>query len=255
MDDFDFAPDPKEDKPKQKFGTILLTLGTYYFLASSVFLIAYFILIYINPYHPLNPLMPPTPAAEESNLDVVSATSTVPQATFTLTPTVNEMQGSAVELPAQFTPTATFIPYPTPTDVVLATSKPADTPEGLVHFSARENSPSYIEYGGGCSGIFVAGNVVDINDRPVVLMTVRATGTIGEQTIDLDVLSGSHTEYSESGWEIQLSDQMINTSGMITIGLYAQGNKFDPISDLVVINTYDDCSRNLAVVNFVQVQE
>jgi len=99
--------------------------------------------------------------------------------------------------------------------------------------------------------VYLAGNVVDLNDRPVVLLTVRATGTIGDQTVDLEVLSGSNTDYSESGWEIKLSDQKADTFGTITVGLYAQG-RFDPISDLVVINTYDDCSRNLAVVNFVQ---
>jgi hypothetical protein len=84
-------------------------------------------------------------------------------------------------------------------------------------------------------------------------MTVRATGAIGEQNINIEVLSGSNTNYSESGWEIKLSDQLISTSGTITVGLYAQG-AIDPISDLVEINTFNDCARNLAVVNFVQDQ-
>ena len=45
----------------------------------------------------------------------------------------------------------------------------------------------------------------------------------------------------------------MTTTGQITLGLYAQG-AWDPISDLVVIDTFNDCTRNLAVVNFVQDQ-
>lgn len=252
MDPFDFAPDPKEEKPKPKTGHILLTLGTYYFWISSIFLLIYFIVIYIDPYNPLNPFMPPPPIAEETSFELLPTNTAVPQATFTLTPTLTQtLASTSSALPEEATPTATFIPYPTPTNVVLATSQPADTPENRAYFIPREDSPSYIAYGGGCSGVYLAGNVVDLNDRPVVLLTVRATGTIGDQTVDLEVLSGSNTDYSESGWEIKLSDQKADTFGTITVGLYAQG-RFDPISDLVVINTYDDCSRNLAVVNFVQ---
>ena len=252
MDAFDFKPDSKEEKPKSKREHTLLTLGTYYFIASSIVLAALFVLIYTNPYTPLNPFMPPTPTTGETSLESLPTNTAAVQAAFTQTPTLTETLATAPSAtPVEITPTATFIPYPTPTDVVLATGLPVDTPEKLAHFTTQEDTPSYIAYGGGCSGVYVAGNVLDINDRPVVLMTVRVTGTIGGQTINLETRSGSNTEYSESGWEIQLSDQLINTNGTITVGLYAQG-VFDPISDLVVINTYSDCSRNLAVVNFVQ---
>jgi hypothetical protein len=46
---------------------------------------------------------------------------------------------------------------------------------------------------------------------------------------------------------------LVTTTGQITVGLYPQG-AWDPISDLVVIDTFNDCTRNLAVVNFVQDQ-
>ena len=252
MDAFDFKEDLKEKKPKRKPGNIVLTLGAYFFLASSLCLIGYFIVVFLDPYLPINPFKPPTPAAVEDSAFLFPSDTVVPQAIFTLMPTST---GTMAPLPST-TPqqaTETFIPYPTATDVVLATSQPADTPEGLAHFTAQEGTPDYIPYSGGCGGVYVAGNVIDLDDRPVVLMTVRAIGTIGGQSISIEVLTGSNTNYSESGWEIKLSDQLISTSGTVTVGLYAQG-AFDPISDLVVINTYNDCTRNLAVVNFVQDQ-
>jgi hypothetical protein len=255
MDAFDFKEDPqKEEKPKRKPGSLLLSLGTFFFLASTICLIGYFIVIYLDPYNPLNPFMPPTPVAVEDNPVVFPTSAPTLPATVTLMPAATEtiaLLPTEASQPATATPT--FIPYPTPTDVILATSQPADTPEKLAHFAAQEGTPAYIPYSGGCSGVYVAGNVIDINDRPVVLMTVRAVGRLGEQTINLEVFSGSNTNYSDSGWEIKLSGQMISSSGTITVGLYPQG-AFDPISDLVTIDTFNDCTRNLAVVNFVQDQ-
>lgn len=254
MDAFDFAEDPEQEKPKRKPGSFLLTLGAYYFLASSLCLIGFFIVVFIDPYNPINPFMPPTPAAVNQPADAAPMLTATPQATFTVPPAASETLAplpTETSLPA--TPTETFIPYPTPTDVVLSTSQPVDTPEGLTHFAAQEGTPAYIPYSGGCSGLYVAGNVIDIDDRPVMLMTVRATGTINGQAINAEVRSGSNPNYSESGWEIKLFDQLVATTGQITIGLYAQG-AWDPISDLVVIDTFNDCTRNLTVVNFVQDQ-
>ena len=254
MDAFDFAEEPKQEKPKKKPGSFLFTLGTYYFLACSLCLIGFFVAIYIDPYSPINPFMPPAPVEVNQPSDVTPVLTATVQATATLPPAATETVALLpTETPLQITPTETFIPYPTPTNVVLSTSQPVDTPDGLAHFAAQEGTPAYIPYSGGCSGLFVAGNVIDIDDRPVMLMTVRATGTINGQSINIEVLSGSNPNYSESGWEIKLFDQLVTTTGQISIGLYAQG-AWDPSSDLVVIDTFDDCTRNLAVVNFVQDQ-
>ena len=254
MDAFDFKEEPQKEKPKKKPGSFLFILGAYYFLASSLCLIGFFVVVWLDPYNPINPFMPPTPVGENQPAQVTpEQTATLP-VTPTQLPVVTETVAILpTETPLQPTPTETFIPYPTPTNVVLATSQPVDTPDGLTHFAAQEGTPAYIPYSGGCSGVYVAGNVIDIEDRPAMLMTVRAEGTINGQAINLEVLSGSNPNYSDSGWEIKLFDQLVTTTGQITVGLYPQG-AWDPISDLVVIDTFNDCTRNLAVVNFVQDQ-
>jgi hypothetical protein len=252
MDAFDFTEDPQEEKPRRKQGSILLTLGAYYFLAISIFLIGFFVVIYLDPYNALNPFPPPAPTEDEfsSLMPAETGTPTETAVSPTATETSTQMPTTTPEQPA---PTDTTIPYPTATEVVLATSQPGDTPEVVTHYKAQDGTPAYIPHSGGCNGVYVAGNVIDIDNHPVMLMAVRATGLIGEEFIEIESLSGSNPDYSESGWEIKLSDQLVSTTGSIFIGLYPQG-AFDPISDLVVIDTFNDCSKNLAIVNFVQDQ-
>jgi hypothetical protein len=131
------------------------------------------------------------------------------------------------------------------------TATASGTQEARRFYIAREESPSYLAHGSGCTGPYVAGNVVDIESDPVMLLTVRVTGTLGDQPVNLEALSGSNAIYTESGWEIKLSDQLMNTSGTLSVALYEQGRR-EPVSDVVVFDTVTDCTKNLVVVNFVQ---
>ncbi|MEJ2757921.1 MAG: GNAT family N-acetyltransferase [Anaerolineales bacterium] len=212
-DAYDFIDDePAPPEPKKDSGSPLLRLGTIYFLVAALALIGYFIFIYFNPHHALNPFPPPTQAGEaEAALALPTDT---PKLLPSLTPTVGEAV-SAGE--ASATPTAKIRPtlpppvYPTPTDVILMTATASGTQEARRFYIAREESPSYLAHGSGCTGLYVAGNVVDIESDPVMLLTVRVTGTLGDQPVNLEALSGSNAIYTESGWEIKLSDQLMNT--------------------------------------------
>jgi hypothetical protein len=250
MDAFDFREEPVEEPPERKPGKLLLRLGTIYFLISTLALAAFFVIVFLDPNSSLNPFPPPTPTAtpetQSQALDDTAgsvAESAVPPAE-TATPTLDSEDETAM-------PTVTTAPYPTPTDVILATPISSETPEASLFFSAQEGSPSYLPYSGGCDGLYVAGNVIDIDNNPVMLMTIRAAGTLGDQTIDLEALSGSDPDYTASGWEIKLSDTLVDTSGTLSVALYAQGSRA-PVSDIIFFDTFNDCSKNLVVVNYVQ---
>ena len=243
---------PNNQSPKRKTGSPLLTLGTYIFLLASLFLVVYFGYTYINPYHQLNPF-PPAQPPETANLPAelpTEAPTLIPVSADTLTPiaTLPLPPPTATTDPS---PTATSPPFPTATSVVINTPEPTLTPETALTFTAQKDTPSYLPYSGGCTGLFIAGNITDIDDNPVMLMTVRASGTLGGDEILIEVLSGSNQDYTESGWEIKLSDTLINSSGSITVALYKQG-AWEPSSEAVLIDTFNDCTRNLVVVNFVQ---
>lgn len=252
-DAYDFIEEePVDSQPKRDTGSPLLRLGTIYFVVAALVLIGYFVFIYFNPHHALNPFSPP---AQGGQADAVLALPTgTPEPLPSRTPT---LEGVLPVVEATATPTAVVRPtqptpvYPTPTDVILMTATASGTQETRRFYVAREESPSYLAHGSGCTGLYVAGNVVDMESDPVMLLTVRVTGTLGEQPVDLEALSGSNATYTESGWEIELSDQLINSTGTLSVALYEQGGR-EPVSDVVAIDTVNDCTRNLVVVNFVQ---
>ena len=230
---------------------LLLNLLTFLFLLASLLLAAYFVYTYINPHHSLNPLVPLDQAAEIQTSEATPTAPVVENETEAAVQTVeSEVQLAAPTSTLTPAPAATLPPFPTATPVVINTLSPTLTNEPR-KFAAHEGSPSYLPYSGGCTGMYIAGNITDIDDNPVMLMTVRASGTLGGEDILIEALSGSNTNYTVSGWEIKLSDSLIASTGEITVALYRQGG-WEPISEEVRIDTFNDCSRNLIVGNFVQ---
>jgi hypothetical protein len=138
--------------------------------------------------------------------------------------------------------------------VVITTHTPTATSEGSIHFVAQTGTPVYSAHPNGCDGIYLVGNVVDINGSPLVHMTVDAGGSLGGITIDPDPSdSGSHPEFSASGWQIKISDTLIDSTSSVYVALYQVGSD-DPVSDLVFVDTFNDCEKNMIMVNFTQDQ-
>jgi hypothetical protein len=115
----------------------------------------------------------------------------------------------------------------------------------------REETPVYRQHPNGCDGIYLAGSITDFNLNPVMLMKVRAEGILDGQLVFKEVLSGSSPAFGESGWEIKLSDVLTASTGTVTVALYPQGG-WNPISEVVEIDTFELCSQNLIVVDFIQ---
>ncbi len=243
---------------KSGSGGIFIGLISSLFMLGAVLLLAYFAYTFANPYHALNPLQPPTPTADQQAA-LVEEPAGEPANELADSPAEDAQTDptAAPTLPAPPTntplpqPSNTPIPFPTSTPVVINTPQNTPTLEPVQKFTAQEGTPSYIPYSGGCSGVYIAGNITDIDHNPVMLMTVRAVGNLNGEEIFIEVLSGSNTDYTISGWEIKLSDTLVTSTGSITLSLYQQGG-WEPISEEVLLDTYNDCSRNLVVVNFIQ---
>lgn len=252
MDAFDFAPDPDE-KPKRSCSDVILRLVGYYFIAATLLLIGYFVLIYLNPQSSLNPFRPVQQASQGDTSAPPTETATLIP-TDTLAPSETATFTATLELPTN-TPTITntIEAFPTATDVVLVTNTPAPTVSVVRHFSAQDNTPLYLPYSGGCDGLYVAGNVTDLNGQPLAFMIVKLAGTLNGEVISGEDLSGGNTDYSESGWEIKISDTLLNSTQTLSVALYEQGG-VDPVSDVILFDTFNSCSQNLVVINFVQDQ-
>jgi hypothetical protein len=154
------------------------------------------------------------------------------------------------------TPTEVVTIIPLPTATSFATSEvTTTTPSGdVAHYKAQDGTPLYLPHSDGCGGLYLAGNVTDINGNPLVFMLVRVGGTLGGEPLYVeDALSGSNPLYTESGWEVKIADAPIDSTGTVFVELYTL-DSVDPVSDLIIVDTYNDCNRNLVIVNFVQDQ-
>ena len=223
--------------------TILVILGI---LLASVFLLV----IFANPASAFNPLPPPgmplalvlptstpTPKLLPPTWTV---TATMTQ-TATMTPPVAVMGNDAVEVtpgPAQLTPEATEAPNSRYAFSLLGDVKAID---GTIF--RPEHS---------CKWLGVAGQAFDLQNRPATGITVQVGGSLGRSYIDLISLTGTAVWYGPSGFEVFLSDVPVTSESTLWVRLMDQSGL--PLSGKVYFNTSEDCTKNLAVINFRQVQ-
>jgi len=57
--------------------------------------------------------------------------------------------------------------------------------------------------------------------------------------------------YGAGGYEFFLNNRPVQTTGEYTVQLLDQ-NGAVPLSDIITVNTFADCSKNLLLINFVQ---
>lgn len=208
--------------------------------------------LFLNPYAVFNPFPPiempeaivlPTPTETSIALPEVwtETPGTEPQETPTLIPTATAeivvQEGTPVveELPGEPTPTP-FVGY--------YSFKIQNEPNAI---NGEIFKPDL-----GCSWLGVAGQVFDLQGRPVKGIRVWLRGSLNGRQIDMLGLTLDSSPYGPSGFEFTLGDAPISSSGKLYLQLLDQAGI--PISDKVYFNTYDDCARNLILINFRQVR-
>lgn len=255
MDAFDFADDPENRKPKRTLRGLILNLGAFYFLASTFCLVGFFVYTFLEPNNPYNPFPPATRVSNGGIPTITLPPSQTPIQipTQTSTATVTSTSTDTATPTITSTPTLTT-QLPTTTEVVITTLTPTATSEGRMHFVPQTGTPVYSSHPNGCDGIYLVGNVIDITGSPLIHMTVDAGGSLGGATIDPEPSdSGSHPEFSASGWQIKISDTLIESTNSVYLALYTVAFD-DPVSDLIFVDTFNDCSKNMIMVNFTQDQ-
>lgn len=246
MDAFDF----NEGSSGNFNGNMIWKLGAGFFLLSTVCLLLFFFLTFVNPYNSFNPFPPATPFPTPDLLILTDTPIPVP-ATPTNTP----------EIPSQVP--ATTQPPATPDGGTLAATLglSSQTPATTTEVTPEPNGgPSYVVSGqqtftthvDGCNGAYIAGNVTNINGSPEVFMTLRIGGTLNDVPVSDETFSGNAPNYSESGWEFKIADAPVTSTGTIFVQLLTKEG--EAVSELIIINTSDICSENVTLVNFVQVR-
>ncbi|MDW8325727.1 MAG: hypothetical protein RMK99_04090 [Anaerolineales bacterium] len=248
-------------------GVIFNLLAAFFLLLSCLSLGATAAL-FANPQ--LNPIAELRPATEPADLSVPTlavlpfrtATHTPafptlpPEWTATNTPTVTNTPpatNTPTETPTRtpvpptrtFTPTPTFTRTPTPTGPTPTFTNT----RSQFRFTLQPGSPAAvpnIANSNGCNWFGVSGRVFDLQNREVVGLTVRVEGG----GVLVEALTGSQPKYGPSGWEVPLGNAPQATTNTYRVQLRESTGQ--PLSEVVVLQTFNDCNRNHILINFVQ---
>jgi hypothetical protein len=214
-------------------------------LLASVGLVGVLLMIYSNPFISINPFPPPT-----MPVLVIIPTSTATPVVLppTWTPTVG-----ATQTPEPATATPEILPSETDTAI---TAYPTAAGNSLYTFGVQA-APSAVNSSTfkpstGCAWQGIAGQVLDLQGRHLVNIGIQLKGTYNGKTISTQSISGTHTEYGDSGYEFPLGTTPISSSGLLSIQLIDQSGL--PLSEQVIFDTFDTCDKNLVLINFRQVK-
>lgn len=214
--------------------------------------------LFTNPNSVFNPFPPPTlPAA----LQFPTATATPlvnlpPTWTPTLTP-----EPSATPTPR---PTSTPLPTETPFYLTTPETEPEvettrETPSGSMPFVLHNNRTIVIEniyhVDAGCEWTGVGGQIFDRQGGPVHSQIVTLGGRINGKSIPgsvMTTLSGLVPDAPANYYEFQLSEAPFDSKGELWVQLVDQN--LVPVSDKIYFDTFNDCQKNLIIINFQQIK-
>jgi hypothetical protein len=198
------------------------------------------------------------PTATESAVDstpptgggiVPSVESTIPETATT--PTV-EAQGvyPAPESPSlETTPASKAAGTPGTNSVFLpaiANEKPSDYP-----FILQSTGVMAIQGFYGCNWAGIGGQTFDLAGIPIQNLILHLEGIWAGKAVSTEVLSGSASQYGPAGYEFILGTVTMDSTQSLWVQVLDATHK--AISARVYLDTYNDCARNLILVNFNQV--
>lgn len=234
---YEDPPAPKKQSPRLELWDMLSILTLIAAFGIGLYYVAIFLIpnSAINPFPPVPPNLnlPPTPTITPIQL----------QPTWTLTPV------NVTETPTLL-PTFTLEPSPTLVSLVTPSITPTPTKTPKAPFSAnvsyRESTIIHPEAACNWQGVY--GTVVDANNADMLYFQIRLIGFYNRKTVDAFAVSGMFPANGKSGFEFLLGNTPISSKGELYIQIFDQAGL--PLSDKYYIDTFKDCSKNLALVRF-----
>lgn len=89
---------------------------------------------------------------------------------------------------------------------------------------------------------------MDANNADMLRMTIRLVGFYDRKTKNELTVSSIAPAYGQSGYEFFLGTVPLSSKGELYIQILDQAGL--PLSDNIYIDTFSDCSKNLALVRF-----
>ena len=167
---------------------------------------------------------------------------------------------TTTQLPESPTPenTGTEMPAFTPTSTPTRISKPtlAATP---VPYTLQVMNPFYLSNFAhedlGCDWLGVAGQIFSSGGQVQIDILIKAGGKIAGVPVVEDMtmpLADPDIDqaYGPGGYELTLGTSPAESNSKAWVQLFNLDG--DPLSDKVYLITYDDCAKNLIVMNFIE---
>ncbi len=230
-------------------------------LLAIAVMVLYFAFIFYYPTSPLNTFPPPTqavalvlPTKPPPTATVATVTRTpVLIASVTRTPTLTRT--ATLTLTPSITPiTPTLTPTITETITpeITNTTRPYAPYPFMLQGPPAPRPASDFPTDHTCSWMGVAGYVVDMQNRPVTGITVQLVGSMNKRYVEQTSLTGTALAYGSSGYEFTLTDIPMDTIKSLSVYLLDQAGL--QISEKVTFDTFEDCSKNLVLINYKQVR-
>jgi hypothetical protein len=237
----------KPARPQGQADPLWNALSVLTFLAAGVVIVA-FVLIYRDPNQRLNPFPPPTLiptlfVPTYTPFDTPAPVTPSPTFTVTSTATLTPLEPTST---VTVTPTETLTPTLGPSPTATINSAYPFILRGDPVAIASSAIPGHEE----CK-LWVAGQAYDLQNAPMVGITVQLGGYLGK-TVSQFSLTGTALQYGPAGYEFTVANLVQGSENSIWIMLLDQAGV--PLSNRIYLNTYDDCQRNLILVNFRQIR-
>jgi hypothetical protein len=121
----------------------------------------------------------------------------------------------------------------------------------------QPNNPAYLTNfahpEAACNWMGVSGQVFDAQGNPVPNITVKLSGTLNGAAVSQLGMTGTSKIYGPAAYEIVLGGQAIDSQASLVVQLLDGNSK--AISMPATIDTFQDCQKNLILVNFYEVPD
>lgn len=210
-----------------------------------------FAAIYANPMSLPEPLRP-FPPTLVSEVHLPTSTATPPPSS---TPVPKQPTRTFTPTSTPVTPTVTFTPSPTVTETPTPGPSPTPTIYSAYPFILRGEIkviPGATFPDHDTCKLWVAGQAYDLQGAPMQGITMMLGGALDGKTLYQLSLTGTALQYGQAGFEFTVADKPVNSKQSAWVALFDQAML--PLSGKIYFDTYDDCSKNLILVNFRQVR-
>ncbi len=252
MDELDF--DDVYNPKRRATRSLIWNALTVIVLLLVLLVAGLFVTLFFNPNVGFNPYPPATmPAA-------LAFPTAMPTFREVLPPTWTPLPTDIPTVTPSPRPTSTLPPTPTffsvnSTQAAIGAATATPGMPFVVQGRQAQAIPNIAYPDLECNWMGVAGRVFDLRGSPVTGQQVQLGGILpGNPTIgDFNItLTGLAPQYGPGYYEFKLGDKPVTSEGTLWLQLLDQAGL--PMSEKIYFSTFNDCDKNLVVINFEQVR-